>query len=272
MWYTLTGDHGEIIGGIPFLEISTFGVTRLYSQALGSYGGWVGERSPAIQQAYIDLQRRLLTPRVARCVITPLSATDDMPYAGVPLQRERFVINLSALAAPDDWRSLVRENIRRNLKSAAEYGWQIDLVQNTESVERTRSLWEHTYDRHQRKFGADTWEFFRQLIDHFAPGVELLWWTAADDQGPAATMICLHSGNRLFYYNGALDLARSGHYPMHALYERAITTALSLNCSVVDLGSEPDTAAGLQHFKSGWGAQTEPYSEYHFRRWWSPRR
>ena len=110
------------------------------------------------------------------------------------------------------------------------------------------------------------------MVKLFTAGKQLYWWTASDDRGPAGTIICLYSGDRFFYYDGAMDVERKDGRPMFALFDTAIDTAVKLGCRYFDFGSGPDRAPGLVRFKEGWGATAEQYSEYHFRRaWWLKR-
>jgi len=253
------------------VRCSRFGVSRLYSQPLGSYGGWVG-RSPQGQSGVVsDWLRRLKRPSVAELVITPWHTDGTIAYPGRKVTRERFVIDLSGFSEGQSWKTNLRRNVVRNLKSATLHSWKIELVRNPDDVERTRELWQQTFTRHRRRLDQSSWELYRLLPEFFAPGDRLFWWTASDEHGPAGTIICLLSGDRFFYYDGAMDISRRDGRPMYALFNAAINTALRFSCRFFDFGSGPDHASGLARFKQGWGALPEAYCEYHFKRVWWPK-
>lgn len=272
VWYILTGEDGDWIGGLPLVKFTRFGISRLYSQPLGSYGGWVGRFLPEHAPAVTDLLRRLRRPTVAELLITPYDPADPINYPGRKLERQRHVLNLTADETRDDWRRCLRPDIARNLKIAQRYGWRIDMVKKINDVTRLRKVWEETAARHDRRFDPARWRLYHIMVEVFSAGRQLYWWTAADDRGPAATMICFHSQERFFYFDGAMDLSRKDGRPMYALVDKAVDTASKLGCRAVDFGSGPPQATGLTRFKEGWGAQLETYYEYHFRRAWWPRR
>ena len=179
---------------------------------------------------------------------------------------------MSAFDGERSWKTNLRRNIIRNLRSAAAHGWKVELVKNSDDVERTRPLWEQTFARHGRKLDAALWRLYRFLPEFFRAGESLFWWTVGNEHSLAATAIGFRYGAGYYAYNGAMDLSRKDGYPMHALYETAIDNAVRLGCKFFDFGSGPPQGDGLAHFKRGWGARAETYNEYHFKRRWWPKR
>jgi len=239
---------------------------------MGAYGGWVGERSEESVDRYAEWTRRLTRPTVAEFVVTPFISSETIGYPGRKIRRERFVLDLSASADKDSWKSGLRRDVARNIKLAARHNWTIEEVRTVEDVERTRSLWEHTAARHKRRFDSARLLFLTSLVESLPVGEELFWWIASDNGSPAAATIALRSGDYLFSFDGAMDANRKDGHPMHALYEKAIDTAVGLGCRIFDFGSGPADAQGLELFKQGWGARPEQYYEYHLtRRWWPKR-
>ncbi len=271
-WHVLVKDSGDWIGGLPLVRFTRFGISRLYSQPLGSYGGWIGRYLPEHSGPVDDLFKKLRRPTVAELIITPYLPTDPVSYPGRKVERQRYVLNLAAEGVRDNWQKYLRPDIARNLKTAQQYGWRIDMVENIGEVLGLRDLWEQTAARHGRRFDPVRWKLYQMMVEYFSAGRQLFWWTATDDRGPAATMICLYSRDRFFYFDGAMDLKRKDQRPMYALFARALHTAGELGCRVFDFGSGPEQAAGLARFKEGWGARPEKYYEYHFRRAWWPKR
>jgi len=271
-WWVLTDDEGNWIGGLPLVRFARFGITRLYSQPLGAYGGWVGERFDGLAGRLTEWTRRLTRLTVAELVVTSFTTSDAIDYSGRKVKRERYVLDLSPSGAGDSWKSRLRRDVARNIKLAARHNWTIEEVRTVEDVERTRGLWKHTAARHNRRFDPSRWQFLKSLVGSLTAGEELFWWTASADDSPAATTIALRSGDRMFSFDGAMDVNRKDGHPMHALYEKAIDTAVGLGCRTFDFGSGPADARGLELFKQGWGAQPERYYEYHLtKRWWPKR-
>ena len=271
-WRVLADGSGRWIGGIPLVRFSRFGITRYFSGPLGAYGGWVGERTGEYSGALAEWMRTLTRPWVAQLVVTPFHPAERGVYPGRTVERERLVLDLCDAHAGGLWPDTMRPDTLRNLHMARRYNWRIDCVTDPDGVERTRSLWEQTAARHGRRFDRERWRFYRALFDLLGPTATLFWWIAQDDRGPAATIICLHSRARMWYHDGAMDLARSEGRPMYALFDRAINTAMELGCRAFDFGSGPANAPGLARFKDGWGAAAETYCEYHYRKIWWPRR
>ena len=271
-WRVLTDDHGRWIGGIPLVRFSRFGITRLYSQPLGTYGGWIGEEFEGRWEVISQWTRQWWRPSVAELVVTPFRDDETRSYPGRKIDRTRHVLDLSLLTAERSWEGNLRPDTLRNLIIARKHGWWVERVENSGHVERTRPLWEQTFDRHQRKFDPGQWRFYRTLCELISPSGKLFWWTAGDGRGAGGTIICLHSGDRFFYHDGAMDLSLGEGRPMYALFDRAIETAVRLGCRTFDFGSGPAGTMGLERFKEGWGAVPELYSEYHYRKPWWPGR
>ncbi|MFC1475988.1 GNAT family N-acetyltransferase [Candidatus Zixiibacteriota bacterium] len=271
-WHILTDDHGKWIGGLPLVRFTRLGINRLYSQPLGSYGGWIGQQLPEHLDAVSGLLRQLRRPTVAEFVITPYVSADPIGYPGRKIERQRYALDLSAEGDNGHWSTRLRPDMARNLKTAQQHGWRIDVVESIADVLSQQNLWAETVARHGRTFDPVRWKLYQLLVEHCSIGRQLFWWTATDDRGPAATMICFHSADRFFYFDGAMDLDRKDGRPMFVLFAQALNTARELGCRIFDFGSGPKQAAGLARFKEGWGARAETYYEYHFRRAWWPKR
>lgn len=269
VWHVLAGEDGQWLGGIPLLEFSRWGICRMYAMPYGSYGGWIGKPGAAGDDDISEMIRRMVHRRVAELVITPYTPTDTIVYPGRRVERRRYVLDLPPGTA---WRENLRQDAARNLKTAHQHGWRIKLVERVDEIESLREMLLQTAVRHSRRLDAVRMGFYRKIIEYIPPGRQLFWWTAADDHGPAGTVLCLAAYGRFFYYDGALDLTRKDDRPMYALFEKAIDTAVELGCRVFDFGSGPEAAEGLARFKTGWGARPETYYEHHFRRAWWPRR
>jgi len=269
VWYVLVGENGEWQGGMPLVEFSRFGIIRLYAQPQGSYGGWISRSQANDIHEISALIAQLVRRRVAEMVITPYPSDDRIMYPGHRVDRQRYVLDLSCGAR---WRNNIRPDLARNLKTAQQHQWRISQMEHADEIGPLQGLLEQTAVRHGRRFHAVRLKFFRKIVEHFPVGRQLFWWIASDDNGPAATIICFHAGDRFFYYDGAMDAAGKAGRPMYALFEKAIDAALGLGCRTFDFGSGPEQAEGLARFKSGWGARPETYYEYHFRRVWWPKR
>ncbi len=271
-WLVVADDDDNWQGGLPLVRFSRIGIDQIYSQPLGSYGGWLGPQIAEISADIAQLFDGLKKVNLAEMVFTPLYDTLPDLYPGRRVERRRFVLDFAKIPAGQSWRDGLRDDIGRNLHTAERHEWTIIPVNDQKTSEQTYPLWQQTAIRHKRLFDDARWAFYLGLPECLTPEKQLFWWTVADTHGPAATMICFYSGDRMFYYDGAMDLTRKNARPTYALFATALDAAARLGCRYFDFGSGPTAAQGLERFKKGWGGVPETYAEYHFRRFWFPRR
>lgn len=104
---------------------------------------------------------------------------------------------------------------------------------------------------------------YRVIADRLGEGCRV--WVARVRNRPAAAIVVLTQGENASYWRGAMDERLAG--PARAnylLHWQAIEHAASSGCRYYHMGETGPAAAGLNQFKTRFGAEPQPYFEYRF--------
>jgi CelD/BcsL family acetyltransferase involved in cellulose biosynthesis len=135
-----------------------------------------------------------------------------------------------------------------------------------ELYRRSFQRWAHESGEHSlaarwRRRREEPLQKYRLIADHLAEGCRI--WLARIGGRPAAAIIVLTQGENASYWRGAMDERLAG--PVRAnylLHWRAIEDAATSGCRYYHMGETGPAAAGLNQFKTRFGAEPYAYFEY----------
>jgi CelD/BcsL family acetyltransferase involved in cellulose biosynthesis len=248
---SLHNANGEIIAGVPMMEVDSFLTGRRWvSLPFSDHCAplyYTAQR--CLIDSMVDLSRNHSTPRIEfRCEFPP--HPDIRSFS-------QQVLHTVALC-PDS--ALVASNFhsthRRNIRVALKRGVRVEWGAKREHLEIFYRL--HLQTRRRQGIPVQPWKFFDLLATGLIEqGLGFVLLAFKDDECLAAALF-LHWQHTLTYKFGASAADGLNLRPNNLLFWTAIRWGCENGYTVFDMGKTDLDNAGLRDFKSGWGAKEIP--------------
>ena len=244
------------------------------------YGwGFGGLLAPGgIDERDVDLVLGDLISRPERRISVrpnPLGVSTWEQVAGDRVQRVTRRAHILALegGAPAVWERRFRGEARTAVRKAERSAVVVEADTTGRLVPDFYELYRRSFQRWARGSGehslAARWrrrreeplEKYRLIADRLGEGCRI--WLASVGGRPAAAIVVLTQGENASYWRGAMDERLAG--PVRAnylLHWRAIEHAAASGCRYYHMGETGPAAAGLNQFKTRFGAEPHAYFEY----------
>jgi hypothetical protein len=176
----------------------------------------------------------------------------------------------------DVWSRRFSSGARANVRKAERAGIVVERGRSDVELDAFYALFDRSLERwasaqHEplwlarlrgrRRDPAVKWQALARSL-----GDDLAVWIARSDDGPVAAAIVLYAPANAHYTRGAMDVGLAG--PTRAnylLHRHAIEEACARGCRHYHFG-ETGRSSSLAFFKTRFGAEPRPYSEYRFER------
>lgn len=249
----LSGDAGQIIAGLPAVEVRGLGgKTRWVSLPFTDYCPPLVENSAALTALTDVLVNRRNLDRLA--AIEVRASLPDQKGLFLHSDAVRHTLGLSPNC--DVVHGRFCKMHQRNIRKAEHSGVRIEWGYSLAAVSDFYQL--HLKTRQRLGTPIQPFRFFRLMSQRLIEnglGIVLL---ARQNDKPIAAAIFLTSNGTIIYKYGASDPAYWGYRPNNLLFWTAIKWGCENGYHTFDFGRTDLEDEGLRNFKNGWGAEEKP--------------
>ncbi len=238
-----------------FIKRTSMG-SLFYSLPFGWYGGILGE-APTMadtQAIFAWLEKRSFLQEN----IVQFPGDGEMQ----PKYRERYQrreMSTHIIDLRDD--SRFSENTRRNIKKAANSGTSLMQCERRHLPRFLALLREQVARTRERRRLSE--KFYEELFLESCRNGQSLFATGAEVQGElCAVHLYFCNGMDIFYFDGVASDKGNEMGANFLIFDEMIARNREEGRLRLNLGATPAGDAGLERFKSGWGAKKVSYYEY----------
>ena len=250
----LTDSSGQVVAGIPVVEVSSFiGQRRWLSLPFT-------DSCPPLALSDVWSERLVAALDAARREAGIASLEVRAPLAGAGVHcRETAVSHALALTADPQavYQTFKRSQVQRNIRKAEREGVQVRRGDaRSDLVDVFYQL--HLLTRQRQGTPVQPRRFFELLWTRIIePGLGHVLLAYVGDN-PVAGAVFLTWNGTMIYKFGASDPEFWKFRPNHPIFWDAIRWGCEQGFRTFDFGRTDFENEGLRDFKSGWGAQEEP--------------
>ncbi len=247
----LTDDTGEIIAGLPVLDVTRLlGARRWVSLPFTDYLPLLEVSQES--RDFIDALVASLRPqRIAFHMRAAISEHSDV-YTHTDAVRHTLPLSPDSAAVYGRFSTMHRRNIRQ----AERAGLDVSMGYSLTDMHAFYRL--HLLTRKRLGVPVQPYRFFRLLVERLIGyGLGFVLTVRVGGAAVAAAVFLSWKGTLTYKY-GASDSRFWQYRPNNLLFWRAIKWACENEYHTLDFGRTYSGDQGLREFKNGWGAREEP--------------
>lgn len=265
IFFIIQKKGATITQGMPVAEMKKYSFLSYYSLPHGCYG------SILVRTGVFDGTGELLHQFVTATghysgmiqVIDFHSTIDGSVLTAGGFEKLTAATHILPLSPEPEhiWRNQIASKVRNQIRQSARHEIAVRPVTTPADIARCFEMETATARRHKRK-QLYRYHFFQHLFESMRTTEYLHWTIAERSEQPLAYAIYLAYNDTVLHWTGASFPDSWELRPNNALMWEAIQWACKQNYRFFNFGASPKTAAGLVHFKEGFGGEEKPYPIY----------